>query len=134
VCFFFFFLLFSFSFLGSMPFWTIFSKDFTVVKLAIVFAWPLCFALGITFLALAPPINSVLGGFCLAGLIASVVLVVVHGAEAIAMLSLPACAPPAPLQAWPRKDVLLVVAFGAFHLYPALKQRTDEAAPLGRKV
>jgi uncharacterized protein YhhL (DUF1145 family) len=112
-----------------MPFWSIFSTDFTVVKLAIVFAWPLCFALGITYLVLDPPLNTVLGGFALAGLIASVVLVVVHTAEAVAMQSFAACAPPAGHSEWPRKQVLLVLAFGAFHLYPALKRR-DEAARL----
>jgi uncharacterized protein YhhL (DUF1145 family) len=64
-----------------------------------------------------------LGGFGIAGLIASGVLVVVHGAETIAMQI--CCRPNKSDSAdsWPRSDVLQVLAFGAFHLFPLLKSR-----------
>jgi uncharacterized protein YhhL (DUF1145 family) len=98
-------------------FWTIFDVGFTVVKLAIVVAWPLCFGLAAAFLALQPPLDSVLGGFALAGLIASLLLVVVHGAEALALVL--CCGDGTPRRS--RKDVALVLAFGVFHLWPLLR-------------
>ncbi len=102
-----------------MGFWAIFDVHFTVIKLAIVAAWPLCFGLGIAFLALQPPLDSVLGGFGLAGLIASVVLVVVHGAEALLLVC--RC----PLESRRSSDVAQVMAFGVFHLYPLLRSEKN---------
>jgi uncharacterized protein YhhL (DUF1145 family) len=97
--------------------WAVFDVRFTVVKLAIVVAWPLCFGLAAAFLALQPPLASVLGGFGLAGLIASLLLVTVHGAEAVALVL---CCSDGKLRR-SRKDVALVMAFGVFHLWPVLR-------------